>query len=32
VTGWDGRAALVLGLAAWRSVREHRPVRTSEIG
>jgi myo-inositol 2-dehydrogenase / D-chiro-inositol 1-dehydrogenase len=32
VTGWDGRAALVLGLAAWRSVREHRPVQTSEIG
>jgi myo-inositol 2-dehydrogenase/D-chiro-inositol 1-dehydrogenase len=31
VTGQDGRAALVLGLAAWRSVRESRPVRTSEI-
>jgi myo-inositol 2-dehydrogenase/D-chiro-inositol 1-dehydrogenase len=27
----DGRAALVLGLAAWRSVREGRPVRTAEI-
>lgn len=31
VTGRDGRAALVLGLAAWRSVRENRLVRTSEI-
>jgi myo-inositol 2-dehydrogenase / D-chiro-inositol 1-dehydrogenase len=32
VAGADGRQALVLGLAAWRSVREARPVRTSEIG
>jgi myo-inositol 2-dehydrogenase / D-chiro-inositol 1-dehydrogenase len=32
VTVEDGRAALVLGLAAWRSVRESRPVRTDEIG
>lgn len=32
VTGADGRAALVAGLAAWCSVRERRPVRTSEIG
>jgi myo-inositol 2-dehydrogenase/D-chiro-inositol 1-dehydrogenase len=32
VTGADGRAALVAGLAAWRSVREGRPVRMSEIG
>ena len=32
VTGRDGRAALVLGLAAWRSVREARPVHTAEIG
>lgn len=32
VTGRDGRAALVLGLAAWRSVRDARPVRTAEIG
>ena len=32
VTGADGRAALVVGLAAWRSVHEGRPVRTSEIG
>jgi myo-inositol 2-dehydrogenase/D-chiro-inositol 1-dehydrogenase len=32
VTIEDGRAALVLGLAAWRSVRESRPVHTAEIG
>ena len=32
VTGRDGRAALVAGLAAWRSVREGRPVKMSEIG
>lgn len=32
VTAEDGRAALVLGLAAWRSVHERRPVRTAEIG
>jgi myo-inositol 2-dehydrogenase/D-chiro-inositol 1-dehydrogenase len=32
VTGADGRAALVVGLAAWRSAHEGRPVRTSEIG
>ena len=32
VTGADGRAALVLGLAARRSAREGRPVRVSEIG
>jgi myo-inositol 2-dehydrogenase / D-chiro-inositol 1-dehydrogenase len=32
VTGADGRAALVLGLAAQRSAREGRPVRVSEIG
>jgi myo-inositol 2-dehydrogenase / D-chiro-inositol 1-dehydrogenase len=30
-TGRDGRAALVLGLAAKRSLAEHRPVRTEEI-
>jgi len=30
VTGFDGRAPLVIGLAAWRSVREHRPVSISE--
>lgn len=32
VTREDGRAALVLGLAALRSVHESRPVRTAEIG
>ena len=32
VNGTDGRAPLVIGLAAWRSVREGRPVRTAEIG
>ena len=31
VTGFDGRAPLVIGLAAWRSVREHRPVAISEM-
>ena len=31
-TGADGRAAVVLGYAAWKSVRENRPVRISEIG
>jgi hypothetical protein len=29
VTGEDGRAALVLGLAAQRSARENRPVKVS---
>jgi myo-inositol 2-dehydrogenase/D-chiro-inositol 1-dehydrogenase len=28
----DGRAPLVIGLAAWRSVHEQRPVAISEIG
>jgi myo-inositol 2-dehydrogenase/D-chiro-inositol 1-dehydrogenase len=32
VPGAEGRAPLVIGLAAWRSVREGRPVRTTEIG
>ena len=32
VTLSDGRAPLVIGLAAWASVRERRPVKTSEIG
>ncbi len=32
VTGADGRAPLVIGLAAWQSFRERRPVATSEIG
>ncbi len=32
VTLADGRAPLVIGLAAWASVRERRPVRIDEIG
>ncbi len=32
VTGHDGRMALVLGLAAKKSLAEHRPVHLSEIG
>ncbi|NNC80900.1 MAG: inositol 2-dehydrogenase [Acidimicrobiales bacterium] len=32
VTIEDGRAPLVIGLAAWKSVREDRPVKISEIG
>jgi myo-inositol 2-dehydrogenase/D-chiro-inositol 1-dehydrogenase len=31
-TGADGRAAVVLGHAAWKSYRENRPVKISEIG
>ena len=31
VTGADGRAPLVIGLAAWKSLREGRPVRCDEI-
>jgi myo-inositol 2-dehydrogenase/D-chiro-inositol 1-dehydrogenase len=31
VGGADGRAPLVIGLAAWRSLREHRPVTVTEI-
>jgi myo-inositol 2-dehydrogenase / D-chiro-inositol 1-dehydrogenase len=31
VSGWDGRQALLLGLASWRSYREHRPVRLTEV-
>jgi myo-inositol 2-dehydrogenase/D-chiro-inositol 1-dehydrogenase len=31
-TGLDGRAAVVLGYAAWKSLRENRPVKVSEIG
>ncbi len=31
VTLADGRAPLVMGLAAWRSVSEDRPVRTDEV-
>jgi myo-inositol 2-dehydrogenase / D-chiro-inositol 1-dehydrogenase len=32
VSAADGRAPLVIGLAAWRSVQERRPVRCDEIG
>ena len=32
VTGTDARAPLVIGLAAWRSLREGRPVRIEEMG
>jgi myo-inositol 2-dehydrogenase / D-chiro-inositol 1-dehydrogenase len=32
VTVADARAPLVIGLAAWRSVREGRPVRIEEVG
>ena len=32
ITLADGRAPLVIGLAAWRSVHERRPVRIDEIG
>jgi len=31
-TAEDGRAAVVLGYAAWKSLRENRPVKVSEIG
>jgi myo-inositol 2-dehydrogenase/D-chiro-inositol 1-dehydrogenase len=32
INGQDGRAAVVLGYAAWKSYRENRPVKVSEIG
>jgi myo-inositol 2-dehydrogenase/D-chiro-inositol 1-dehydrogenase len=32
VTGVDGRIPVVMGLAAWKSYRENRPVRLTEIG
>ncbi|MFN8453970.1 MAG: inositol 2-dehydrogenase [Anaerolineae bacterium] len=32
VSGLDGRIPVVMGLAAWKSYREHRPVKISEIG
>jgi myo-inositol 2-dehydrogenase/D-chiro-inositol 1-dehydrogenase len=32
VTGIDGRIPVVMGLAAWKSYRENRPVKLSEIG
>jgi myo-inositol 2-dehydrogenase/D-chiro-inositol 1-dehydrogenase len=31
VTGPDARAPLVIGLAAWRSLKEDRPVRVVEV-
>lgn len=31
VSGRDGRIPVVMGLAAWRSIRENRPVRLDEI-
>ena len=31
VTGRDARAPVVMGLAAWRSCREHRPVSLKEV-
>ena len=31
ISGQDGRAAVVLGYAAWKSLRENRPVKISEI-
>jgi len=31
-TGEDGRKAVVLGYAAWKSFHENRPVKVSEIG
>jgi myo-inositol 2-dehydrogenase/D-chiro-inositol 1-dehydrogenase len=31
VTGLDGRIPVVMGMAAWRSYRENRPVKISEI-
>jgi myo-inositol 2-dehydrogenase/D-chiro-inositol 1-dehydrogenase len=32
VTGHDGRISVVIGLAAWKSYRENRPVKVSEVG
>ena len=32
VGGNDGRAPVLIGLACWKSVRENRPVKVSEIG
>jgi hypothetical protein len=31
VSAADGRAPLVIGLAAWRSLRENRPVTIAEV-
>jgi myo-inositol 2-dehydrogenase/D-chiro-inositol 1-dehydrogenase len=32
VSGIDGRIPVVMGLAAWRSIREQRPVKLAELG
>ncbi len=32
VTGIDGRIPVVMGMAAWKSYKENRPVKLSEIG
>jgi myo-inositol 2-dehydrogenase/D-chiro-inositol 1-dehydrogenase len=32
INGQDGRAAVVLGYAAWKSFHENRPVKVNEIG
>ena len=32
VDGHDGRAPLVIGQAAWESIRQGRPIRTASIG
>lgn len=32
VNGHDGRAPLVIGKAAWKSIQEGRPIRTAQIG
>jgi myo-inositol 2-dehydrogenase/D-chiro-inositol 1-dehydrogenase len=32
VTGIDGRIPVMMGLAAWKSYRENRPIKLNEIG
>jgi myo-inositol 2-dehydrogenase/D-chiro-inositol 1-dehydrogenase len=32
VTGIDGRAPVLIGMAAWKSYQENRPVKLSEVG
>jgi myo-inositol 2-dehydrogenase/D-chiro-inositol 1-dehydrogenase len=31
VSGMDGRIPVVMGLAAWKSYQENRPVKVSEV-
>ncbi len=31
VTGIDGRIPVVMGMAAWKSYRENRPVKLTEV-